>query len=478
MRFKSETAVGAFFLLSIAVFFILVFYLKIFRIENNQYVDYKIYLKDTCGISKKSDVKIAGVKVGWVEEINLNNETASLPAVQVLIKILKECKLKSDSQAAVRQDGMLGNKFLEIIPGKTENYIGSGQALTTPSQESPSLDEIFISLQKVANNLESITESLKASIGFENNGSKKLNDIIENFNQATITISNASTKITEIISNSEHSIKNTIESAQESINQIQDSATKINSGKGLLGKLINEDGPYNDILSASRSIRSYFDKFNKIAVLADTHVESMYGLAEKFDFRDSKGYFNLRIYPLEDYFFILGMTGSQRGYISRKEFTTRYFDENNRELLPSIVNADNRNILLIAREETIKENRDSWRINAQFCRIFNRMAIRLGLFEGFAGLALDVDIPTTNELFRWISTLEAYDFRGRNRFFEDARPHLKWLNRIFFSRNLYFVFGADDFISKYNKNMYVGAGIRFSDDDLKYMIPFIGFAAD
>jgi hypothetical protein len=56
----------------------------------------------------------------------------------------------------------------------------------------------------------------------------------------------------------------------------------------------------------------------------------------------------------------------------------------------------------------------------------------------------------------------------------DRRPHLKWMNRIFFLNNLYFVFGADDFVSSTNANAFWGLGIRFGDDDMKYILSKFG----
>ena len=41
---------------------------------------------------------------------------------------------------------------------------------------------------------------------------------------------------------------------------------------------------------------------------------------------------------------------------------------------------------------------------------------------------------------------------------------------MFIMRNMYFTFGADDFVSKHNANAFVGIGIRFGDDDVKYVL--------
>ena len=127
--------------------------------------------------------------------------------------------------------------------------------------------------------------------------------------------------------------------------------------------------------------------------------------------------------------------------------------------------------IMVSTTKTKTEILDDWRFNLQFGKIFSDVAFRIGLFEGFSGLAVDYEVPLAIDNFRWVTTLEGYDFRGRNHYFNDARPHLKWLNRMFIGRNIYIVFGADDFVSKWNKNIFFGAGIRFADDDLKYFMP-------
>jgi hypothetical protein len=37
-------------------------------------------------------------------------------------------------------------------------------------------------------------------------------------------------------------------------------------------------------------------------------------------------------------------------------------------------------------------------------------------------------------------------------------------------KNLYTTFGVDDFVSRHNANPFFGGGLRFGDDDLKYLL--------
>ena len=88
-------------------------------------------------------------------------------------------------------------------------------------------------------------------------------------------------------------------------------------------------------------------------------------------------------------------------------------------------------------------------------------------------MAIDYELPLHSDYIRWITTFEAFDFHGQSRI-DDRRPHLKWLNRLFFLKNIYMSFGIDDFVSKHNTNAFFGIGVRFVDDDIKYIIGKIG----
>ena len=125
------------------------------------------------------------------------------------------------------------------------------------------------------------------------------------------------------------------------------------------------------------------------------------------------------------------------------------------------------------RKNTTTVNRNQLRFGIQFGKIFGNIALRFGLFDGTGGMGFDFDIPFPTDKFRWVTTFEAFDFYGWNRI-DDRRPHLKWINRMYIFNNIYLTFGADDFVSKNNANVFFGAGVRFGDDDVKYLLSSIG----
>jgi hypothetical protein len=193
-----------------------------------------------------------------------------------------------------------------------------------------------------------------------------------------------------------------------------------------------------------------------------------------------KGYIEARIYPREDYFFLIQYTQSEKGFLqyidkqknyTRRDTQTQEFDVFDKIFTDALPLTDWQKLWLSAgvREEKVKFMRDAGRVGVQVGKIFGDIALRIGMIDSFAGVGIDVDIPFRTEMFRWITTFEMYDFNGRNRI-ADRRPHLKWLNKMYIMRHIYLTFGADDFISKNNANAFYGVGIRFGDDDLKYLL--------
>ena len=238
----------------------------------------------------------------------------------------------------------------------------------------------------------------------------------------------------------------------------------------MLGKLINEDETYTDLRVAIQGFKNYVAKMDRLEIVFDSHFESMHRVAENYEHEDSKGYFDVRIHPNEDHFYLVQFATSEKGTVRRKEFLQSYLDDSLQKIDTSKIPISGFGLLEeVFRKKKITINRNTIRLGIQFGKIFNDVAIRCGLFEGSAGVGIDIDIPFETDKFRWVTTFEMFDMTGQNRI-DDRRPHLKWLNRMHILRNIYFTFGADDFISKRNASAFVGGGLRFGDDDVKYLL--------
>jgi phospholipid/cholesterol/gamma-HCH transport system substrate-binding protein len=117
-KITTETFVGLFLiagLLCLAYLSIKLGDLNVFG--KKEYV-VKARFSNIAGLKEGSDVEIAGVKIGKVSKIYLDNYQA---IVELLIK--PDVKIQDDSIATIRTQGIIGDKYVKIMPGASDEYI-------------------------------------------------------------------------------------------------------------------------------------------------------------------------------------------------------------------------------------------------------------------------------------------------------------------------------------------------------------------
>ncbi|MCF8462452.1 MAG: MlaD family protein [Rickettsiaceae bacterium] len=131
-----ETTIGLAF-----VFIVLIFSGMLFR--NNEKVGIQYYsmlaeCDNASGVTNGTVVTIAGIKVGYVDSITLNEKNYN---AHISIKLNKDIKLPKDSTAAIVTDGFFGNKLIKIDPGIAEQMFGHDDYI--PLSSSVNLENIL-----------------------------------------------------------------------------------------------------------------------------------------------------------------------------------------------------------------------------------------------------------------------------------------------------------------------------------------------
>src|SRR5512139_2598360 len=116
-----ELAVGIFLIIGIAALGYLS--LKLGRLEVIGKNYYSVYadFENAGGIKQGSSVEIAGVEVGKVKMVRLDNYHA-----RAELTIDNRVKIQEDSVASVRTKGLIGEKFILITPGGSEAFLPNG----------------------------------------------------------------------------------------------------------------------------------------------------------------------------------------------------------------------------------------------------------------------------------------------------------------------------------------------------------------
>ena len=224
-------------------------------------------------------VKMAGVEVGRVQDIQLTNNK-----VLVMMKVRPAAQVKTDSIATIKFTGLLGQNFVSVDFGTPQ-----GEALKddqyVATAEQADLSAMMQKIDNVASGVENLTKSFT---GFKiDTLVGPLRDFINaNKDPLTVTISNVQALSSEISSQvsqgkgtlgkliKDESLYNT---ALSTVSNLQDTATEIkstvadarkivdqvNSGQGTVGKLVKDDKLYRETTEAMTNLKEILQKVNQ-----------------------------------------------------------------------------------------------------------------------------------------------------------------------------------------------------------------------
>ncbi len=79
------------------------------------------------GLNSGSNVVVAGVPVGRVEGIRVDQEDFS---AIVTLRVLAGLRLPTDTIASIKTTGLIGDKFVALLPGADESALAPGERIT------------------------------------------------------------------------------------------------------------------------------------------------------------------------------------------------------------------------------------------------------------------------------------------------------------------------------------------------------------
>ena len=117
-------------IMGIVVIFVAAFFLYFaYQVSDLQVVkgyDINARFLKVGGLNVGSDVRINGIKVGTVIAQNLDPKDY---VADVKLSISSNIQLPKDSVVSVVSDGLVGNKFIKIEPGKSKEFLQNGDTV-------------------------------------------------------------------------------------------------------------------------------------------------------------------------------------------------------------------------------------------------------------------------------------------------------------------------------------------------------------
>ncbi len=425
------------------------------------------------GLDAKAAVRMAGVKIGTVETVELYDSRA-----KVVMRILPNVHILRGSRAAIKTMGLLGEKFVEITPPEHGEQVGSGTgpssldpadppaeqtAYLQPGEQiqitaSPSdVDHLINQLSGIAGDIKQVTASLRQVFGTER-GARSMEDILADLRQTTENIKEFShtlrgdgselvmrlneltASLNSVVGENRDNLKVTMENIREAsknaelaLASLEDTAKKIEHGEGTLGKLVSDDSVYNNIDVAAKGLSDYTSHVERLQTIVSFRSEFM--------FPDAKSYFTLDLKPRQDKYYTLEIISDPRAKFSRTVTTT-----------------------IPGQTVTTENYEDKLLFSILFVKRWGNLALRLGLMESTGGIGGEYYMLDDKIKF----ALDAWNFASHEPGNENA--HLKATASYYLNKTVFLDAGYDNFLNSERRTGFVGAGLRFDDEDLKYLL--------
>jgi phospholipid/cholesterol/gamma-HCH transport system substrate-binding protein len=136
-RFDLELTVGLFIIAGMICLGYLS--IKLGRMEVLGEKGYDVYavFSNVTGLKSGSSVQIAGVDVGRVRSVTLDNYQA-----KVVLNLPDGLKIQEDAIASIKTKGLIGEKYVEITPGGSEKVIKEGDRIRE-TQSAVDIEELI-----------------------------------------------------------------------------------------------------------------------------------------------------------------------------------------------------------------------------------------------------------------------------------------------------------------------------------------------
>jgi phospholipid/cholesterol/gamma-HCH transport system substrate-binding protein len=414
--------------------------------------------------------------VGKVSKIRLGPDGKAI----VDMDLDRDVDLRQGASASVASLGLLGEKYIELVPGP----VGAAELPegTTLKGDLPvSFDQITKLARDIEIDVKDITRNLSQSLGGPQ-GEERLRTIVENIRvisddlrlmvaanrgnvDATVAnlrgfsegmtqlvdrldklIASNQANVTQGIANIKD-VTQKLETSADNVNQI---TGKIKEGEGTVGKLVQSDETHKNLNDALVAVKEGVAGLNK-ALGTVGKIKIDLGLRSEMLTRFSKGkaYFTLDIDPPDERHFY------------RVELSSQPFGRRINDTLVTRTTFPDGHTEVTTTDTT--EYKDDFAISALFGYRWKDLTLRAGVIESKGGAGLDYALLKNRLRF----SADLWDFNH-----PDFAAHGKLTSRYYFSPSVYVTGGWDDFLnhSRGSDSLFFGAGLRWSDDDIKYLL--------
>jgi phospholipid/cholesterol/gamma-HCH transport system substrate-binding protein len=295
MKFSKLFWMGLLIFVLTGLFLIGIMYIQDISIKKSNY-SFTVIFANVQGLNEGDDVNMLGKRIGKVSRAKIIGQKI---AVELSIDNSFAFKIPIDSKIEVKSEGLMGSKYVSINPGLNDKkYILAGE--TVEGQREYDFSEITPGILPITQDIGVFARRLKATLGEEEKDlirntilniesltseldgfvkgyrdvlskteRESLKDIVNNLKTASETIKEkVDNDLSQILSGLKNvsdqsedlkqaivNLKSSSESLNLSSKKFENILTKIDSGEGTLGKMINDPALYDNLKALTQDGR-------------------------------------------------------------------------------------------------------------------------------------------------------------------------------------------------------------------------------
>ncbi len=297
------------------------------------------------------------------------------------------------------------------------------------------LDNTFTNLDRFATNIAKLSDT----------GGKTLGQTLDNFKTISEEALAVIGRSKGDVETSLGTLKGTLAAAQGSIGKLDEvlddvrAVTRdVRAGKGTIGRLLTDDKLIDQVEGVVDDTASFIKQYT----LMQTHVQM--SSAWYWNQKAARTAFELRFQPKDDKYYLFQLVDDPRG--STKQTST--ITQTNDPALPSVL------------KENQTRTTSSLKFTFQFAKRWYFLTGRFGIMENTGGVGIDFTFFKDRLDFQF----DLFDFAMNH------NPRLRSQIAFEVIRHVFLYGGADDLVNPKMRDYYFGAGIRFTDEDIRALL--------
>ena len=159
MKWSTEAKVGMFSLLGILVFAVIMIQLSSTVLFGKSGFHVTAYFKEAEGIEPGNPIHYAGVDVGMVDRISIENGEAVLN-----LRLYNDTKIPRDADFSIQTSSVMGGRFIKVSGGHQERgYLEEG--MTVQGQATPGIDAAMDKMDKLMASAQTMLDGINTIVG-------------------------------------------------------------------------------------------------------------------------------------------------------------------------------------------------------------------------------------------------------------------------------------------------------------------------